>query len=115
MTKSKSLLVTRNNLCLAIKTILAKVINLLIHVGSCLFGMVGGGDENVLSIKGHLHGDTNNCDIPGNTRQYRNLYTILNNIDVYEEQVGRTKKIPHCAVKFEAGKENRIGTKVCTD
>ena len=29
---------------------------------------------------------------------------ILNNIQVYEEPVKRTKKIPQCAVKFEAGK-----------
>ena len=43
--------------------------------------------------------------------QYRNLYTISNNIEVYEGPVSRTKKIPHCAVKFEAGKENRIDTK----
>ena len=47
--------------------------------------------------------------------QYKNLYTISNNIEVYEDQVWRTKKIPHCAVKFESGKENRIGTKVCTE
>ena len=40
------------------------------------------------------------------TTQYKFLCTILNNIDVYEESVPRTKKIPHCAVKFEAGKEN---------
>ena len=44
------------------------------------------------------------------------LYTIqtfvqtifANNIEVYEDPVSRTKTIPHCAVKFEAGKENRI-------
>ena len=40
------------------------------------------------------------------TPQYKFLCTILNNIDVYEESVPRTKKIPHCAVKFEAVKEN---------
>ena len=41
---------------------------------------------------------------------YKKLYPISNNIEVYGDQVWRTKKIPHCAVKFEAGKENRIGT-----
>ena len=40
--------------------------------------------------------------------QHKLLYTISNNIEVYEESVPRTKKIPHCAVKFEAGEENRI-------
>ena len=44
------------------------------------------------------------------TLHYKKLYPISNNIEVYGEQVWRTKKIPHCAVKFEAGKENRIGT-----
>ena len=43
-------------------------------------------------------------------QQYRNLYTISNNIEAYEGPVSRTKKIPHCAVKFETGKENRIDT-----
>ena len=33
---------------------------------------------------------------------------ISNNVKVYQEPVQRTKKIPHCAVKFEAGEENRI-------
>ena len=49
--------------------------------------------------------------------QYRNLYTISNNIEVYEEQVLRTKKIPRYAVKFESGKENRIDAKFlyCVD
>ena len=41
---------------------------------------------------------------------YKKLYPISNNIEVYGDQVWRTKKIPHCSVKFEAGKENRIGT-----
>ena len=40
--------------------------------------------------------------------QYKFLYTILNNIKVYEEPVPRTKNIPHREVKFEAGEENRI-------
>ena len=40
---------------------------------------------------------------------------ILNNIQVYEEPVKRTKKIPQCAVKFEAGKDTKkIYMKVCT-
>ena len=43
-----------------------------------------------------------------NLVQYKLLYTILNNIEVYEEPVPRTKKIPHCAVRFEAGEENSI-------
>ena len=33
---------------------------------------------------------------------------ISNNIEVYEEPMPRTKKIPHCVVKFEAGEANRI-------
>ena len=33
---------------------------------------------------------------------------ISNNIKVYDEPVPRTKKIPHRAVKFEAGEENGI-------
>ena len=40
--------------------------------------------------------------------QYKLLYTILNNIQVYEEPVPSAKKIPHCAVKFEASEKNRI-------
>ena len=40
--------------------------------------------------------------------QYKLLYTILNNIEVCEEPVLRKKKIFQCAVKFEAGEENRI-------
>ena len=30
------------------------------------------------------------------------------NIEVYEESVPQTKKIPHRAVEFQAGEENRI-------
>ena len=40
--------------------------------------------------------------------QYKLLYTILNNIEVYEEPVPRTKKIPYYVVEFKAGEENRI-------
>ena len=40
--------------------------------------------------------------------QYKPLYTISNSIEVYEERVPWTKKIPHCAVKFEASEKNRI-------
>ena len=40
--------------------------------------------------------------------QYKILYTISNNIEVYGESVPRTKKLPHCAVKFKVGEENRI-------
>ena len=40
--------------------------------------------------------------------QYKPLHTISNNVKVYEESVPRTMKISHCAVKFEAGEENRI-------
>ena len=36
------------------------------------------------------------------------LFLISNNIKVYEKPVPRTKKIPHYAVEFEAGEENRI-------
>ena len=36
------------------------------------------------------------------------LYTFSNGIQVYEEPVPWTKKIPHRAVKFEAGEENRV-------
>ena len=38
--------------------------------------------------------------------QYKFLYAI--DIEVYEEPVPRTMKIPNCAVKFEAGEEKRI-------
>ena len=34
------------------------------------------------------------------------LCTISNNIEVYEEPVPLTKKIPHCTVKFEASDQN---------
>ena len=40
--------------------------------------------------------------------QYKLLYTISNNIEVYEESVPRTKKGSHCVVIFEAGEQNRI-------
>ena len=40
--------------------------------------------------------------------QYNFLYTISNNIELYEEPVPRTKKIPHRAFTFEASEENRI-------
>ena len=40
--------------------------------------------------------------------QYKLSYTVSNNIVVYEEPVSRAKKMPQCAVKFEAGEENRI-------
>ena len=39
---------------------------------------------------------------------YKLLYTISNNIEIYEGPVQLTKKIPHCAVKFKACEENRI-------
>ena len=29
-------------------------------------------------------------------------------MEVFEKPVPRTKKIPHCVFKFEAGEENRI-------
>ena len=41
-------------------------------------------------------------------QQHKLWHTISNNIEVYKEQVLRTKKIPYRAVKFEAGEENRI-------
>ena len=34
--------------------------------------------------------------------------TISNNIEVYEAALPQTKIIPHCAVKFETGEENRF-------
>ena len=43
-----------------------------------------------------------------NLVQYKLLYIILNNTEVYKEPVPRTKKIPCFAVKFEAGEENSI-------
>ena len=43
--------------------------------------------------------------------QYKILYTISNNIEVYEESGPRTKKPSHNAVKFEAGEVNRILTR----
>ena len=41
-------------------------------------------------------------------RQYKLLCTILNNIEVYNEPVPRTKKPSYAAVKFEVGEEDRI-------
>ena len=41
-------------------------------------------------------------------QQYKLLYITLDNIDVYEDPEPRTRKFTHCAVKFEAGEENRI-------
>ena len=40
--------------------------------------------------------------------QYKLLYAISNIIEVYEEPVPWTKKIPDHVVKFEAGEEDRI-------
>ena len=40
--------------------------------------------------------------------QYKLCYTISNNIEIYEEPIPSTKKIPPCVVKFEIGEENRI-------
>ena len=48
--------------------------------------------------------------------QYKFLGIISNNIEVYEEPVPRTKKIPHRAIKFKAGEENRnCIRKVCNE
>ena len=33
---------------------------------------------------------------------------MSNSIEVYEEPVQRTKKIPYCTAQFEVGEENRI-------
>ena len=41
--------------------------------------------------------------------QYKLLYTISNNTDIYEEPEPQAKKIPHSAVTFETSEENRIG------
>ena len=41
-------------------------------------------------------------------RQYKLFNTISNSTEVYEEPVTRTEKIPHYAVTFEAGEENKI-------
>ena len=46
--------------------------------------------------------------------QYKLLYIISNNIEVYEGPVPRTKIFPHCAGKFKTGEENRIVHEVCT-
>ena len=40
--------------------------------------------------------------------EYKLLYTISKNIEVYEESVPRTKKIIQRGVNFKAGEENRI-------
>ena len=45
---------------------------------------------------------------PKPSHSIQTLYTILNNIEVYEEPVPWTKKMPHCPVKFKASEENRI-------
>ena len=39
--------------------------------------------------------------------QYKLLYTISNSVEVYEEAVTRTKKIPCHVVKSEVTEENR--------
>ena len=39
--------------------------------------------------------------------QYKLLYAIPNSTEVYEEPVPRTKKVPHCAVEYEADEEDR--------
>ena len=46
----------------------------------------------------------------GTLSEYKLLYIdlIWNNFEVYEKPVPRTNKIPHCAVEFETGEENRI-------
>ena len=49
----------------------------------------------------------------GDTEKTNFLCTISYNIEVYEEPVLRTKKIPHSAAKFEAGEEIELNTKVC--
>ena len=36
------------------------------------------------------------------------LYRISDNMEIYEQSLQQTKRIPHCAVKFEAGEETRI-------
>ena len=42
--------------------------------------------------------------------QYKLLFTISNNVEIYEEPVPRrTKKFHHCAITFGAGEENTIG------
>ena len=35
--------------------------------------------------------------------QYKLLYTISNNMEVYEKPVNRTKQIPHHAVRLKGG------------
>ena len=46
-------------------------------------------------------------------QQYKVLCTISNNIEVREEAVPWTNKMPQCAVKFEAGKKEKNCRKVC--
>ena len=46
--------------------------------------------------------------VPPTMLQYKLLYTISNNIEVYEEPVPRTKKIIHYIVKSGADEENGI-------
>ena len=46
--------------------------------------------------------------VPPTMLQYKLLYTISNNIEVYEEPVPRPKKIIHYIVKFGADKKNGI-------
>ena len=36
------------------------------------------------------------------------MYTILDNIEIYEKPVPRTKKVPHCAAKLEASDDKSI-------
>ena len=55
-------------------------------------------------------------DIAFENGQYKLLYTISNNVEVYEELVTRMKNIRLYVVKFEARSVRRIElyTKVCT-
>ena len=46
--------------------------------------------------------------IQSQLHHYKLSYTVLNNIEVYEDPVPRTKKITHLAVKIEASEVNRI-------
>ena len=66
-----------------------------------------GADTEISPDKSSLTRYSFICDSKG-SNQYKTLYAILNNIEVYDEPVPRSGKIPHRSAKFQASEENRI-------
>ena len=84
-----------------------QILSLCVKEGTCVFSVM-----NINRMKFFLH-HSNFCGnclfyVKSEIVHYKLLYTISNNIEVYEEPVPRTKNIPHRAVKFKASEDNRI-------